>query len=70
MTIGLIVKGGGKRGKRDKQPLGDSSSTGPAKTAKLTLSNNLKAAMVANFNCSEAEVNKLWPDVVQDSSVN
>ena len=47
-----------------------SQSTGAETTPKLTLSNNLKAAMVTNFNCSEAEANSLWSEVVQNSSVN
>ena len=37
---------------------------------KLTLSNNLKASMVTNFNYTEADENKLWLEVVQNSAVN
>ena len=66
----LKRKKGGKRGKRDKKMSDDCTPTDSAKTAKLTLSNNLKAAMVTNFNCSEVQANKLWSDVVQNSSVN
>ena len=29
-----------------------------------------QAIMVTNFHCSEAEVNTLWSEVVQNSSVN
>ena len=34
---------------------------------KLTLSNNLKAAMITNFQCTADQADKLWSEVVQDS---
>ena len=37
---------------------------------KLILSNDLKAAMITNFKCTEAEANTLWPDVAQNSTIN
>ena len=71
MTLDSNVKNGGfKQGKRDNDTLSDSSATDATKSPKLTLSNNLKASMVVNFNCSESEANKLWSNIVQNSSVN
>ena len=48
-----------KREKRDNEASSNSQTTDAVKTLKLTLSNNLNAAMVANFHCSEAEANDL-----------
>ena len=33
---------------------------------RLTLSNNLKAAMITNFQCTSEQAEKLWSKVVQD----
>ena len=48
----------------------DPSSNSDSNSTKLTLSNNLKVAMVTHFNCTDADVNKLWLEVVQNISVN
>ena len=46
----------------------DSNKSGSTPSAdKLTLSNNLKAAMVTNFQCTSEQAEKLWSEVVQDS---
>ena len=66
----LERKKGWKKGSKSVDTSNFSNSTGAATTPKLTLSNNLKAAMVTNFHCSEAEANSLWSEVVQNSSVN
>ena len=47
--------------------LASSTSTS---TQKLALSSDLKAAMVANFQCTQEEADKLWSDAVQNSSLN
>ena len=65
----LERKKGWKRG-NGKTTSNISQATGGANTPKLTLSNILKAAMVTTFQCSEAEANYLWPEVVQNSLVN
>ena len=45
----------------------DSNKSGSTPSAdKLTLSNNLKAAMVTNFQCTSEQAEKLWSEVVQD----
>ena len=63
-------KGGWKKGSKDITTSNGSQSSDADTAPKLTLSNNLKAAMVTNFNCSEAQANSLWSEVVQNSSVN
>ena len=35
---------------------------------KLTLSENMKAAMVTNFNCSSEEASQLWSSVVTNGT--
>ena len=47
-----------------------SASTTSTSTQKLALSSDLKAAMVANFQCTQEEADKLWSDAVQNSSLN
>lgn len=37
---------------------------------KLGLSSDLKAAMGANFQCTQEEADKLWSDTVQNSALN
>ena len=37
---------------------------------KLGLISNLKAAMVASFQCTQEEADKLWLDAVQNSALN
>ena len=50
----------GWKKKKDTTPTSSNpSSTTMPTSQKLTLSNNLKAVMVANFNCTEAESNTL-----------
>ena len=66
----LERKKGWKKGSKDTTTSNESQSTGVVTTPKLTLSNNLKAAMIINFHCSEAEANSLWSEVIQNSSVN
>ena len=66
----LERKKGWKKGSKDTATSNESQSTCGVTTPKLTLSNNLKAAMIINFHCSEAEANSLWSEVVQNSSVN
>ena len=64
-----------RRAKEKKQrQLGtDSSSLLPetkdaASKKNLTLSDSLKAAMIAKFRCSEDDASKLWSDVVKSSN--
>ena len=57
---------------KNKSSSGQSSSrtasgNNPSSTDKLTLSNNLKAAMVTNFQCTSEQAERLWSEVVQDS---
>ena len=59
-----------EKGSKDTAISNDAQTTGTDTTPKLTLSNNLKAALVTNFNCSEADANSLWSEVVQNSAVN
>ena len=66
----LERKKGWKKGSKDTATSNDAQTTGADTTPKLTLSNNLKAALVTNFNCSEADANSLWSEVVQNSAVN
>ena len=66
----LERKKGWKKGSKDTATSNDAQTTGVDTTPKLTLSNNLKAALVTNFNCSEADANSLWSEVVQNSAVN
>ena len=52
-----------------------SNTSTPASAAstsaqKLGLSSDLKATMVANFQCTQEEADKLWSDAVQNSSLN
>ena len=42
----------------------DKSGANPS-TDKLTLSNNLNAAMITNFQCTSEQVDKLWFQVAQ-----
>ena len=37
---------------------------------KLGLSTDLKATMVASFQCTQEEMDKLWSDAVQNSALN
>ena len=60
----------GRKKKKDNTTSRNPSSTTTPTSQKLTLNNNLKATMVTNFNCTEAEANNLWVDVVQNSAVN
>ena len=53
-----------KKSKDDKK--GDKSDSKP--NGKLALSDNLKAAMVTKFKCSKDDAEKLWKDVVGNSS--
>ena len=46
---------------------GNASGANPSSTDRLTLSNNLKAAMVTNFQCTSEQAERLWSEVVQDS---
>ena len=46
---------------------GNASGDNPSSTDRLTLSNNLKAAMVTNFQCTSEQAERLWSEVVQDS---
>ena len=57
--------------KRMEKPTSDAPlSTATPNSQKLTLSNNIKVAMVTNSNCTEAQANTLWSGVVQNSLVN
>ena len=47
-----------------------SASTTSTSTQKLALSPDLKAAMIANFQCIHEEADKLWSNVVQNSALN
>ena len=65
----LARKKKSKQAKRDGAPsLQNSSQNTNAK--RLTLSNNLKAAMMSNFQCSEQQADKLWSEVVQNVDLN
>ena len=63
-----------RRAKEKKQrQLGTDSSSLPetkdaASKKNLTLSDSLKAAMIAKFRCSEDDASKLWSDVVKSSN--
>ena len=48
-------------------PSGTASSSDASATSKLTLSNNLKAAMITNFQCTSEQAERLWSEVAQDS---
>ena len=65
----LDRKKGCKRGKRDKDTSSEPPTANTAKSQKLILSNSLKATMVTHFNCSEAEANDLWLEVLLNRSV-
>ena len=58
----------GKKNHWDKKKSASTTSTSASttftSTQKLALSSDLKAAMVANFQCTHVEADKLWSDVV------
>ena len=57
--------------KRIERPTSDAPlSTATPNSQKLALSNNLKAAMVTNSNCTEAQANTVLSEVVQNRLVN
>ena len=58
-----------KKGAKFNQPT-PSDSTSLVTEHKLGLSTDLKAAMVANFQCTQEEIAKLWLDVIQNNDLN
>ena len=64
----LDRKNNWKNKKRSATAPTTTSTSGATPSAdKLTLSNNLKAAMITNFQCTADQAEKLWSEVVQDS---
>ena len=54
-----------KRGKDDKSK--DGKPSGGKFNKNMTLSDNLKAAMVSKFKCTEAEASSIWENVSKNS---
>ena len=64
----LAKKSHWNKKKRSAPAPSTTSTSGSTPSAdKLTLSNNLKAAMITNFQCTSDQAEKLWSEVVQDS---